>query len=38
LAKRPIPVYNPNYDINDDGTIDMKDVAAVARHFGEHES
>jgi len=34
-AKYPDSSYNPNYDLNDDGKINMYDVGAVARHFGE---
>jgi rhodanese-related sulfurtransferase len=30
------PLWDPNADINGDGRIDMKDVAATARHFMEH--
>jgi hypothetical protein len=37
MAKYPSPDYNPNFDINDDGIINMIDIAVVARHFGEHE-
>jgi hypothetical protein len=35
-AKYPNPEYNPNYDVDDNGKIDMKDIGTVARHFGEH--
>jgi hypothetical protein len=30
------PRYNPNYDINGDGKIDMKDIAIAAKNFGQH--
>jgi hypothetical protein len=30
------PRYNPNYDINSDGKIDMKDIAIAAKNFGQH--
>jgi hypothetical protein len=29
------PQYNPNYDINGDGIINMKDLAIAARNFGQ---
>jgi hypothetical protein len=32
----PDPRYNPNYDINDDWKINIKDFSRVARRFGEH--
>jgi hypothetical protein len=28
------PVYNPLYDVNGDGKIDMKDIALVAKAYG----
>jgi hypothetical protein len=28
------PVYNPMYDLNDDGVINMRDIALLARAFG----
>jgi hypothetical protein len=37
MAKSPSPDYNKNFDINDDGIINMADIALVARHFLEHE-
>jgi outer membrane protein assembly factor BamB len=35
-VKYPDPRYNPNFDINGDGRIDMKDVGIAARNFGAH--
>jgi hypothetical protein len=32
-AKCPNPLYDSYWDLNDDGIIDIKDVAIVARHF-----
>ena len=32
----PNPQYNPNYDINSDGKINIVDIATVAMHCGEH--
>jgi len=29
------PLYNPIYDINGDGKIDMKDIARVAKDYGK---
>jgi hypothetical protein len=29
------PDYIPDYDLNQDGKIDMKDVGMVARDFGK---
>jgi hypothetical protein len=28
--------WNPNADINGDGIVNMKDIALVARNFGQH--
>jgi hypothetical protein len=30
------PLWDPNADINGDGKVDMKDIAAVAKNFGKH--
>ena len=31
----PDPNYNPNYDMNGDGKINIIDISTVAKHFGE---
>jgi regulation of enolase protein 1 (concanavalin A-like superfamily) len=31
----PPPLWDPNYDITNDGQIDIRDISIVARHFGE---
>jgi hypothetical protein len=28
--------WNPNTDLNNDGLVNMKDIALAARHFGQH--
>jgi hypothetical protein len=37
MAMPPDPDYTKNYDINDDGIINMADIAVAARHFMEQE-
>ena len=34
-SKTGDPLYNPNYDIDDNGKIDMKDIAVAAKNFGK---
>jgi hypothetical protein len=29
------PRYNPGYDMNNDGKINMIDIAIISRHFGK---
>lgn len=31
------PNWNPNADINNDGTVNMKDIAIAVAHFNQHE-
>jgi hypothetical protein len=35
MTESPSPDYNPNFDINDDGIINMVDIGIAASHFGE---
>ena len=30
------PKWNPRLDVTGDGEVDIKDLVAIAKHFGEH--
>jgi len=34
-AKRPTPQYNPIFDLDDDGDLDIFDIVAACVHYGE---
>jgi hypothetical protein len=34
-VSKPNPNYNPNCDINNDGTIDIYDIVTAAENYGQ---